>query len=293
MPTSNCLPTRPAAASASAAEAAAQAAADAASLAGEVRHLASWCEQVDAAHANHEERLRRLEAAEAGTARPALERAGSSPGGARELSPRLEQLEGALQEQDARLGRLEAAASAVAPPAGPGTVRSPGASPDAGAAAAAAGAVPGAPSLTAVHSRLGQLEGALAEVGQQATQQAARLEEVAAAQAQQGRGTEELLHSMLTDVMALARHTKVSAAGRGADLRSLLAFESRCGTGGAGLGTLSDLQVQGAKYEGGVLKKGSQIPPRPYATAVPCHQRLTGLLLIAAAAFSPPRRAGS
>ncbi len=182
---------------------ASRAAAEVATLAVDVQHLAGWCQQVDAAHANHEQRLQLLEEASSaagaaggnGAAAEAFGVGGEprAAGGAvqqQQQQQQLAALEAALGEQEARLRWLEVGAGAAA---GSRPATAAGAGPGAAAAAAAPAAVEA--QLGAAESRL---EGLLREAQS----------ELATQQAQHASSTQELVHSMLTDVMSLARHTK-------------------------------------------------------------------------------------
>lgn len=154
-----------------AAEAAAGAAADAAAVGMDVVQLAAWCQQVADAHANHEHRLARVE--EAGLSRGGTR---NGNGGTAQPTPPATPAPPSLQKQAA-----------------------PSQQPGGGGAQ--------------LEQRVWQLE-ADAPRWQATLQEAVAglQEQLAALSAQQESqaGTcSELVHSVLADVMALARHTKV------------------------------------------------------------------------------------
>lgn len=185
------------------------------------------------AHSNHEQRLQHLEAdaAAAGPSGSGAAAAGCQAVEREELArvaavlaeqeARLSQLEGAMQCSAQRAADAERAATCPSPG---GSGRSGGSpAPLVQAAAAPSGhRVPGEASeqhagaaraqLSAVEAQLQalqlRLEGVLHEAGGELPAVWQQLDEVAAQQAQQGKGLEAHLHAVLTDVMALARHCR-------------------------------------------------------------------------------------
>ncbi|GAB4821300.1 hypothetical protein N2152v2_008346 [Parachlorella kessleri] len=217
------------------AELASQVASEVASLAADMQHLSGWCQRLEAAHSNHEERLCLLEesAAETAAAAPSAPvGAATAVGYARQRTGNavqqheLTRLDGAMRQQEERLSRLELAAGVAgkAPP-DRGSRPASAATPPAAAPAAlrAASTSPQEAGGSSSPEGEAQLGGSPQQLAQQQATLAAQLAaaevrlgallgetraELAAQQVQRAQSTDEVVHAVLTDVMSLARHTK-------------------------------------------------------------------------------------